>query len=303
MTRFLFIISTIIISVFGISCKSSDSNISEMQRQLESYISDKDARIGIAVIIDGRDTVSINGNRDFPMLSVYKFPQAIAVAQHCTTHGITIDSIINISSSEILTDTWSPMREYYGVTDLQLPLCDLLAYSLQQSDNNACDILFRLTGGTQAADSVMKSMGFNNIVITSTEREMHNDIYLCYQNRSTPMDMARLFDMFFRGGMRHESPAYEAIGSMLTSCKTGNNRLPAPLMPTNATIAHKTGTGDRNSQGRIIGVNDAGYVSLPNGHTYAIAVFIADSAYDMAKTESMIADISAIVYKTLPYFP
>ena len=39
-------------------------------KALEDYIEDKDARIGIAVIIDGKDTVSVNGKREFPMLSV-----------------------------------------------------------------------------------------------------------------------------------------------------------------------------------------------------------------------------------------
>ena len=70
-------------------------------------------------------------------------------------------------------------------------------------------------------------------------------------------------------------------------------------MPTNAMIGHKTGTGDVNSQGRIIGVNDAGYVFLPNKQGYAIAVFIADSGYGMTETEKMIADISEIAFKSL----
>ena len=262
---------------------------------LKAYIADKDARIGIAVIIDGKDTISVNGQRDFPMLSVYKFPQALNVADYCTRHGISISDSVQISAGEIKPDTWSPMRDRYGIRDLTLPISELLEYSLQKSDNNACDILFRLTGGTQAADSLMKTMGFNDIVIESTEEDMHEDIYLCYLNRSTPIEMARLFDSFYRLGMRYSSPVHDAIGSMMLSCNTGNGRLPAPLLPTNATIAHKTGTGDRNSQGRIIGVNDAGYVTLPNGHSYAIAVFVADSAYDMAETEKIIADISEIV--------
>lgn len=86
---------------------------------------------------------------------------------------------------------------------------------------------------------------------------------------------------------------------MMMQCSTGNNRLPLPLMPTNAMIGHKTGTGDKNSQGRVIGVNDAGYVFLPNRQGYAIAVFVADSAYGMPENEKIIADISEIVFKSL----
>lgn len=251
------------------------------------------------MIVDGRDTVSVNGNRDFPMLSVYKFPQALAVADHCVRHGIELSDSIAISPDEIKTGTWSPLREKYGIRALSLPVRELLEFSVIQSDNNACDILFRLIGGTSAADSLMKATGFGDIVISTTEDEMHRDMYMCYLNRSTPLAMAGLFDRFYRGGLADTSQVYRAIGEMMMSCATGDRRLPAPLLPTNAEIGHKTGTGDRNSQGRLTGVNDAGYVFLPNGNGYAIAVFIADSAYDMEQTERMIADISGIVFEAL----
>ncbi len=271
----------------------------DLETALNDYAADKDARIGIAVIIDGTDTVSVNGRRDFPMQSVYKFPQALAVADYCRQNNVTLTDTISISATEIKRDTWSPLREKYGIRDLRLPLSELLSFTLQQSDNNACDILFRMIGGPAVADSVMKSLGFSDIVVASTEDEMHRDIYLCYQNRSTPIEMARLFDRFYRLGLRTESPVHDAIGELMMQCETGSTRLPAPLTESGISIGHKTGTGDRNSQGRITAINDAGYVFLPEGKGYAIAVFIADSACDMAETETMIADISEIVFRFL----
>ncbi len=277
----------------------NDHRYSQIEERLKTYVAAQDTRIGVAVIIDGKDTVLVNGNRDFPMLSVYKFPQALAVADYCMKKGITLSDTIGIQAKEIKEDTWSPMRNKYGVSDLRLPLSEILEYSLQQSDNNACDVLFRLIGGPQVSDSLMKASGYGDITIGSTEDEMHRDPYLCYQNRATPIAMARLFDKFYRLEMRHDSPVHEAVGAMMMLCGTGDNRLPAPLAATDAVIAHKTGTGGRNTQGRIVGINDAGYVFLPNGRGYAIAVFIADSAYDMARTEKIIADISKIVYQSL----
>lgn len=271
----------------------------DMETRLRDYIHDKDARIGVAVIINGSDTVSVNGSHDFPMLSVYKFPQALAVADFCSRHDISLNDTIRISSEELKPDTWSPMRDKYGRKDISLPLSEILAYSVEQSDNNACDVLFRLIGGTQFADSLIKRYGYDGIHILNTEEDMHTDPYLCYANRSTPLQMAALFDRFYRQGMRNESGIFDAVGTMLMRCNTGINRLPLPLMQTNAIIGHKTGTGDMNSQGRIIGVNDAGYVFLPNNQGYAIAVFIADSAYGMEETEEMIANISEIVFNSL----
>lgn len=52
-----------------------------IENALQEYIKGKDARIGIAIIINGKDTVSVNGNRDFPMMSVVKFPLALTVAR------------------------------------------------------------------------------------------------------------------------------------------------------------------------------------------------------------------------------
>lgn len=266
-------------------------------RRLTGFVGGKDARIGVAVIIDGKDTVEVNGRRDFPMLSVYKFPQALAVADYCRKNGMTFGDTLNVSGSEIRENTYSPMRDRYGTSDLEITVRELLKYSVQQSDNNACDILFGLIGGTAVADSLMKDMGYEDIIIQSTENEMHQDIYLCYLNRSTPVAMAALMDRFDTV-MRHLSPEYAELAEMMETCATGRDRL-AVSLPSGAVLGHKTGTGDRNSQGRIIGLNDCGYVRLGNGRRYSIAVFVADSAYSIEETSSLIASVSAIVADAL----
>ncbi len=278
----------------GLMCAVSSSagiSGSSLQRQLQEYVADKDARIGIAVIIDGCDTVCVNATREFPMLSVYKFPQALAVADFCRENDISLTDSIQIQAVEIKENTWSPMRDRYGVGDMSLSVAELLDFTLTMSDNNACDILFRMTGGPQVTDSLMKHIGFPDITVASTEDEMHRDVYLCYLNRSTPLDMARLFD-YFNTELRHMSPEYEYIAQLLEGCSTGTDRLAVPLRSADVVFGHKTGTGDRNSQGRIIAVNDCGYVNFPDGRRYSVAVFIADSAYDMDETSAIIADIS-----------
>lgn len=272
--------------------------IRSLEKQLQELVSGKDARIGIAVIIDGRDTVQVSGSKEFPMLSVYKFSQALAVADYCRRNGVSFSDSLSISATEIKENTWSPLRERYGVRDLILPISELLELTLTQSDNNACDILFRLIGGPHVADSLMKEMGFQDITIASTEDEMHRDPYLCYLNRSSPIEMARLFDLF-NTEMKQSAPEYGYIAEMLEKCSTGTDRLALPLIGTEAVLGHKTGTGDLNSQGRIIAVNDCGYVILPSGLRYSAAVFIADSAYSMAETSALIAEISGIIYRFL----
>lgn len=278
------------------SCVAASAADDSLRESLAGYIARQDARIGVAVIVDGVDTVEVNGRRDFPMMSVVKFPQALAVADFCDRSGVSLYDMVDVDASEFKTGTWSPMRDALGSESRPIPLATLLYYSLTMSDNNACDILFRLIGGPAVADSVVRSMGCDGIVIQCTEDDMHRDVGLCYLNRSTPLAMAELFDRFYRGPLCDSTAVHRFIAGTMAECATGLDRLPAPLVNAGVTIGHKTGTGDVNSQGRIMAVNDAGYVFLSGGRGYSIAVFVADSAADMASTSRMIADISAIVF-------
>jgi hypothetical protein len=75
------------------------------------------------------------------------------------------------------------------------------------------------------------------------------------------------------------------------------DRLVAPLADKGVVIGHKTGTGDLNAKGQQIGCNDIGFVLLPDGRTYSIAVFVKDSEESFAENSKIIADISRIVYE------
>ena len=109
-------IAAFIIAMSVTACGNAGSPIciDEMERSIREFIEDKDARIGVAVIIDGTDTLSIDGYESFPMLSVYKFPQALVVADFCRANDISFSDSIDIEASEIKTGTWSPLRTKYG---------------------------------------------------------------------------------------------------------------------------------------------------------------------------------------------
>lgn len=268
---------------------------SSLQKELSDYVESKDAAIGIAVIIDRKDTVEVNGNKSFPMLSVYKFPIAIALGEYYRQSNDMIPDNLTITQSDLKQDTYSPMLEKYeGRESFQLTLYELLAYALQQSDNNASDILLKIMGGTESAMLVLKRLGFENINVVSTEEEMYEDNQLCYYNTATPIAMARLLDCF---DYEFDDEYFRKVERLMETCATGADRLAKPLAGTNAVIGHKTGTGFTLPDGRLMAINDVGYMHLPNGRSYSIAVFIENSGYDMQQTEEIIAKISEIVYK------
>jgi len=273
---------------------SSAQKYSKLQSELNEFVKDKDATIGIAVIIDGKDTVTVNGMKAFPMLSVYKLPIALALGDHLRLSGQLLNDPILLTQYDMRPDTYSPMRDKYGNRDsVEISLHEILAYALQQSDNNASDVLLKIIGGTDNVQLSLSRLGLDGIKVVSTEAEMHEMPELCYSNTATPIAMATLIDKFQK---ELDDTFSSDVKHLMETCKTGNNRLAKPLMPTNAVIGHKTGTGFTLSDGRLMAVNDAGYIRLPNGHTYSIAVFIENSGYNMDDTEALISHISEIVF-------
>lgn len=288
----------------NIDIQESDSlvricDILRIESKIKQRIDSVDARVGIAVIINGQDTVIINGEKDFPMMSVFKFPLSLAVIQYIEPMGLDLDEKISVSIDDLKENTYSPMLKKYGRQPLDLTIHELLEWTLKESDNNAADILLKFVGGIQGLNEIMKTLDFpEDIIIGASEDDMHRDPYLCYLNRSTPIAMAELFDRFYSVISEHNI-FFKEISSIIENCNTGADRLAAPIISSNATIGHKTGTGDILDGERISAINDCGYIRLANNQHYSIAVFIADSAYSINDTSKIIADISQIIYEEL----
>ncbi|MDE5745657.1 MAG: class A beta-lactamase-related serine hydrolase [Paramuribaculum sp.] len=278
-------------------CVSNKYSADRLRDELKDYVESKDCRIGVAVIYNG-DTIAINGNDSFPMLSVYKFPQAIAAGKIFCELGITPDDTIAISASLMLPDTWSPLRDRYGINDIKLPIGEVLSYSLMMSDNNACDILFEMTGGVDIANDLIKSLGYKDINLRNTEAEMNADPNLCYDNSATPIALAALMSDFY-STMCSENDWMRSIKANLELCETGKGRIPAAAFDEETLIGHKTGTGPKGENGKIIAVNDVGYVEFASGDNYTIAVMVCQSSVSLEDTERMVGEISEIVRRNI----
>lgn len=268
----------------------------ELSEILRNTIAGKRAQVGIAVVIDGKDTVTINDDGGYPMMSVFKLHQALAVAHHLDRQGRTLATRIPIRREALLPDTYSPLRERFPDGGIELSVGELLTYTLQLSDNNACDILFDWAGGTEATEEYIRSLGIGDFAIRATEKEMHDDPEMCYRNRTSPLAAVELLERFLTRPIVSDS-CRAFIRRTMIECRTGGNRLAKPLAGTGAVIGHKTGTSDRNAAGAWTGINDIGFVSLPDGRRYSIAVFVRDSQESAEETERIIAEVSEAVYR------
>lgn len=268
-----------------------------LEQSIRAYLVGKQAEVGMAVIFNGTDTLTVNNDNRYPLMSVVKFHQALAVADTLTALSESVDHEVLVTPEDLKPNTYSPLRDRYPQGNVTLPLRTLLEYTLQQSDNNACDLLFRLYGGPQATDRYIRSLGLTDFAVQVTEDDMHRDAQTCYDNWSTPLEAVRLMEIFLKKSL-FAKPIQEFLKTTLMECKTGTDRLPAPLAGTGARIGHKTGTSDRDASGRWTAINDLGFVLLPDGRYYTIAVFVKHSRESAEDTARIIADISRLVYSS-----
>ena len=276
---------------------AADAASEALSDRLRSLVADAPGEIGIAVIFDGKDTVCVGDDVKYPLMSVFKLHEALAVCNELDRRGAGLDSILHISRSELADDTWSPMLKRYPAGDIDVAVGELIDNILIDSDNNASNILFDRICPVAQADSFVRSLGIaDDFRLVVTEEDMHREHDKAYLNWSSPRACAELVDKVFRDSVVSESKQRHIIRAM-KACDTGNARLSAGLAgKKDVTFAHRTGSGYTNERGEVVAVNDIGYVALPDGGGYSIAVLVKDYAGGQEEAERFIARISAMVY-------
>lgn len=272
------------------------ANAQSVMDPIKARLDGVDARVGVAVIAPDGEVAALNNQHRFPLMSVMKLYQAVAVLDSVERSAtVSLDTPVRITPDMLHKDTWSPMRDSFPGGTV-MPLAEVLRYSLQQSDNNACDILFDLFGSPARMDSVLRGKGLDHFAITHSEDEMHRDVTLSYANSATPFSVAELIDRLLRWELLGVDETIFLVKT-LSGCATGTTRIGGAPFPAGTTVGHKTGTGDKNSRGKIIGVNDAAFIKVPGKAPYILVMLVEDSSLSFPDTEQLIADISTIVYR------
>ena len=308
------VLAALLGTIVGVYMKSGSApGRDALLERIASLADSMDARCGVAVIFDDGDTLSYTGGHSriggsasgrfpmaaspgecFPMASVFKFHQALAVCDRLMRSGVSLDTEVSVGKADLAENTWSPLRDEYPYGG-RFTYGELLAYTLQQSDNNACDFLFRTVCDVSRTDSYIRSLGIDDFAIACDEETMHDDLSACYSNWTTPLAAAALLEKFY--SVRDSSEYTGYVWKLMSDCRTGQNRIPGHISGKVSQIAHKTGTGDIDADDRIMAVNDIGVVLLPDGRHYSIAVFVSDAAAGMEECEEFIAKVSEAVYE------
>lgn len=285
---------------FLFSCsqpRSEKDREENLKDSIMAIIDGKQATVGVALIVDGKDTLTINNDIHYPMQSVYKFHLALAILDHMSFHQMPLEVPIYVKKSDLLPNTHSPLRDDFPDGEMQMPVSEVLKYTVSKSDNNGCDILFRLLGGPEKVDRYVKSLGIKNVSIVATEEEMHSAWEVQFWNWTTPLATVELLEKFKSGNILPLSYR-DFLWEKMVETSTGANKIKA-LLPEETIVAHKTGSSFRNEEGIKAAENDIAIVQLPDGRYYSLAVFVHNSKESDEVNCSIIADISKAVYDHL----
>lgn len=269
-----------------------------MAEELLDAIADAPGTVGIA-FVSADDTVLINNGVRFPMMSVFKLHQSLAVLDRLRLSGRTADSVLHIPAAEIDSTTWSPIFRERGYCDWSINVGELLRYALISSDNNASNILFDHIVDPAGTDRYIRSAAQDTTFrIAWSERQMKQNHDLAYDNYSSPLSAALLIRDLFAGESTIDPADRKFVCDALTTVTTGQDRLGKAIEGhDNILFGHKTGSGYRNGRGELAAHNDVGYFRLPDGRDYALAVMIRDFAGSEEEASDLMARISGIVLR------
>lgn len=266
-----------------------------LREKINQIIKSKNATVGVGIMnFEDGDTLMFNGKEHFPMQSVYKFHLALAVLNQVDKGKLTLNQNIFVNKSDLIPYLNSPIREKYPQGNVNLPLSEIIKYTVSQSDNVGCDLLFKLIGGPEKANKFIHNLGVKDVAILDPEVRIQNDWSLQYKNYSTPFAAIQLLQKFHRQQILSKS-SQDFIYKIMVETTTGLDKIKG-LLPRKAIVAHKTGSSGKNKEGLTGGTNDIGIVTLPNGKQFAIAIFVSNSMEDEVTNDKMIAEIALVAW-------
>jgi beta-lactamase class A len=297
----------------------TSAQLSRLQSRLQELSDAFPGVIGVAARdIRTGEEVSINGDRLFPMASVYKVPIMVEVFRQIEAKKFSLDDRVELGEEHRTLGSGVLTLLSNG---LKPTIKDLITLMIVLSDNEATDILLTKVGAENVTGA-MRSMGLNNIRVDRTTFELIRD-FLGFMDEtargktyreiiatsqssritpekqaeaerefakvmkdvSSPRDMALLLEKIYKG----EAASKESCQMMMAIMgrQMFNQRLPRYL-PESSRMAHKTGTIGSTT-------NDAG-IMFVRGNPIAIAVFTVDKRIGRGEVEERMGRLTRAIY-------
>lgn len=169
-----------------------------------------------------------------------------------------------------------------------LPLADLCANAVRQSDNTATNLILRMLGGPPSVTEFARSVGDDRTWMVRWEPELNSALPGDPRDTTSPRAMSTGFRTMLTGDVLDE-PHRAQLAEWMRTIATGDNRIRAGLPP-GWSVADKTGTGDYGS------ANDLGVAFGPDGERLQIGVMTRSRSDDPAApgSDALIADVTQV---------
>jgi len=295
---------------------SADKSIAQ---KIEKITQGLVGRIGVAAQeLSSGLNVSINGDETFAMASAYKVAIAAKVMDLVDKGELRLDQMVDVPKDMYVAGTVA-IAERFPYSGIQFSLANLIYPMITESDNTATDVCLQLVGGPSAVTENLRRLGINDFRVDRSVREILMDFYslpavtpedvvvaisknpalvpaqvdpnLDFEadprDHTTPNAYLQLL-LAIDGGRAMSPESREFLLGVMSRTRTSEGRLKG-LLPKGTPVAHKTGT--------LGGVaNDVGYITLPDGRRFAIAVFTNSNWTPSADRERAIAEVTRALY-------
>ena len=267
---------------------------------------------------------TLNGERPFPMQSVFKAAVGAAVLAEVDAGRLALAESLSIGEKQ-LSPPHSPIANAWPGRTIYT-LDELLVAAVSDSDNTAVDILMKRIGGPGAVTAWLQSRKVDEVRIDRYERELQPEALGLAPFRpawkgaafdaalaTVPPDRQRAATQAYLRDPRDTATPNGMLGflgkleagELLSAASTrrlvtimarsprGPERLKAGF-PKGATFAHKIGTGSSN-QGLTTAYNDVGILTLADHRSYAVVAFLTGSTAPQAARATLLADLGRAV--------
>jgi len=273
----------------------------ELERQIAQVAATAGGVVGVSIVhLPSGRAAGHNAGVRFPTASTCKLPLAVALLRRVDAGTLRLDAPVEVRRADLRffgADT--VRRRFSRKTGLRLRVSELLDAMILDSDNTATDLLFRLVGGPAAVERTLRELQAPGIDVSRSEGEIAD-----WLESHPPQTAARAFEedprdtttpeamtVFLARLKRREllSPAStDLLLELMRRCRTGLDRLRAELPP-GTVVYDKTGTLQRTA-------SDVGLITLPDGTSLAISVYLKSSRRGIPAREKTIAAIARVAY-------
>jgi beta-lactamase class A len=253
--------------LFGATPRKSFGLVERELRTIRESLGEG-ARLGVLAVDTGSERqISFDANARFAMCSTFKLPLAGFIFHLAETRRLSLSENLAFSAGDLLDN--SPVTEA-NLSSGMLPIAELAAAAVRQSDNTAANLLLRKVGGPAALTHFIRRCGDRTTRIDRYELALNSNIDSDPRDTTTPAAMVGLVRTLVLGRVLSPASRMKLADWLITSVAKPD-RLKAGF-PRAWRVGHKPGTG-RNGA-----VNDVAIAWPPGRSPILAAVYISEGS-------------------------